>query len=142
MYCNNHMLCLGDCPETFKSLPYNHLGINNFEFLKYYFLVQMCDMYKLWRIRLLTQLDGQLIHINFYLDLSKAFDSLNHNILLNKLSYYGVTHMANTLLRSYLYIQPKTICHGWGRKFFHTTHNIRCSPRICYWTFFIQRPYK
>ena len=52
--------------------------------------------------RLLTQLDGQLIPINFYLDLSKAFDSLNHNILLNKLSYYGVTHMANTLLRSYL----------------------------------------
>ena len=52
--------------------------------------------------RLLTQLDGQLIPINFYLDLSKAFDSLNHNILLNKLSYYGVTHMANTLLSSYL----------------------------------------
>ena len=20
MYCNNHMLCLGDCPKTFKSL--------------------------------------------------------------------------------------------------------------------------
>ena len=40
--------------------------------------------------------------VNFYLNLSKAFDSLNHNILLNKLSYYGVTHMANTLLRSYL----------------------------------------
>ena len=52
--------------------------------------------------RLLTQLDGQLIPINLYLDLSKAFDSFNHNILLNKLSYYGVTHMANTLLRSYL----------------------------------------
>ena len=52
--------------------------------------------------RLLTQLDGQLIPINFFLDLSKAFDSLNHNILIIKLSYYGVTHMANTLLRSYL----------------------------------------
>ena len=24
MYCNNHMLCLGDCPKTFKSLTYNH----------------------------------------------------------------------------------------------------------------------
>ena len=31
------MLCLGDCPKTIKSLPYNHLGINNFEFLKYFF---------------------------------------------------------------------------------------------------------
>ena len=38
MYCNNHMLCLGDCPKTFKSLTYNHLEINNFEFLKYFFL--------------------------------------------------------------------------------------------------------
>ena len=47
MYCNNHMLCLGDCPKTFKSLTYNHLEINNFEFLKYFFSVQMCDMYKL-----------------------------------------------------------------------------------------------
>ena len=47
MYGNNHMLCLGDCPKAFKSLTYNHLEINNFEFLKYFFLVQMCDMYKL-----------------------------------------------------------------------------------------------
>ena len=31
------MLCLGDCPKTIKSLPYNHLEINNFEFLKYFF---------------------------------------------------------------------------------------------------------
>ena len=31
------MLCLGNCPKTIKSLPYNHLGINNFEFLKYFF---------------------------------------------------------------------------------------------------------
>ena len=37
--------------------------------------------------RLPTQLDGQLIPINLYLNLSKAFDSLNLNILLDKLSY-------------------------------------------------------
>ena len=41
------MLCLVDCPKTFKSLTYNHLEINNFKILKYVFLVQMCDMYKL-----------------------------------------------------------------------------------------------
>ena len=36
------------------------------------------------------------------MDLSKAFDSLNHNILLQKLTYYGIRNSAITLLRSYL----------------------------------------
>ena len=29
MDCNNHMLCLGDCPKTFKSLTYNHIHCHN-----------------------------------------------------------------------------------------------------------------
>ena len=36
------------------------------------------------------------------MDLSKAFDSLSHGILLNKLTYYGVKNSVNDLLRSYL----------------------------------------
>ena len=36
------------------------------------------------------------------MNLSKAFDSLTHVILLNKLTYYGVKNSANDLLRSYL----------------------------------------
>ena len=31
MYCNNHMLCLGDCPKTFKSLTYNPLHMKTYE---------------------------------------------------------------------------------------------------------------
>ena len=34
--------------------------------------------------RLLDQLNQQKIPINFYLDLSKTFDGLNHNILIEK----------------------------------------------------------
>ena len=37
--------------------------------------------------RLLIQLDSRKIPINFYIDLSKAFDSLSHDILLQKLLY-------------------------------------------------------
>ena len=52
--------------------------------------------------RLLAQLKNHKIPINFYIDLAKAFDSLNHDILLDKLSYYGVNGTAKTLLKSFL----------------------------------------
>ena len=40
--------------------------------------------------------------INLYVDLSKAFDSLDHNILLSKLIFYGLDDKAINLSRSYL----------------------------------------
>ena len=52
--------------------------------------------------RLLAKLKNHKIPINFYIDLAKAFDSLNHDILLDKLSYYGVNGTPKTLLKSYL----------------------------------------
>ena len=52
--------------------------------------------------RLLNQLNKHSIPINFYIDLSKAFDSLRHDILNEKLAYYGVKNKALDLLKSYL----------------------------------------
>ena len=37
-----------------------------------------------------------------YLDLSKAFDTLNFNILLNKLQYYGINGISLSLIKNYL----------------------------------------
>ena len=42
------------------------------------------------------------IPIAIYLDLSKAFDTINHSILLDKLKYYGLQSKALSLLKKYL----------------------------------------
>ena len=38
-----------------------------------------------------NEIDGKYTPVNIYIDLSKAFDTLNFDILLHKLNYYGVT---------------------------------------------------
>ena len=52
--------------------------------------------------RITHKLDLAEIPLNIYIDLSKAFDTLNHNILLDKLDYYGVRNKSLELFQSYL----------------------------------------
>ena len=45
------------------------------------------------------QLDANKIPVSVYLDLSKAFDSLSHKILLDKIIYLGITGLACKLCK-------------------------------------------
>ena len=62
--------------------------------------------------RVLDQMDKHKISTNFYMDLSKSFDRLRHDILLDKLTYYGVTNPAKKTNRKLLK-QSYVVCSDW-----------------------------
>ena len=73
--------------------------------------------------RNIDNMNRNLTPVNVYIDLSKAFDCLDHNILLSKLKFYGLSDDTIRLLKNYLsdreqYVQLgniKSQLHGISR---------------------------
>jgi len=54
-------------------------------------------------------IDNGEFAITLFLDLSKAFDTVNHSILSSKLSYYGIKGLENLWFKSYLQKRRQTV---------------------------------
>ena len=59
-------------------------------------LVDLCDKISL-------ALDRKEIAAGVFIDLSKAFDNVNHNILFDKLQHYGIRGLALDWVKSYFH---------------------------------------
>ena len=52
--------------------------------------------------RVSDALDKKRTTVGVFIDLSKAFDTVDHTILLNKLDYYGIKGLALEWFKNYL----------------------------------------
>ena len=74
---------------------------------------------------LITQMDENKVPLNVYLDLSKAFDTLDHSILLQKLEYYGFKNMSLNLMKSYLSSRKQYVYYNeTSSNFLHITTGV------------------
>ena len=63
--------------------------------------------------RIKQEMDAKKIPFSVFLDLSKAFDTLDHTISLTKLHYYGVRDTALNWFKSYLFKRTRYFeCNG------------------------------
>ena len=92
-YFNSHGL-LNDCQYGFRKGYSTYMAITNFH------------------NKILKDLDCGMYSIGLFFDLSKAFDTVDHGILLDKLNHYGVSGACLKWLKNYLYKRKQFVSYN------------------------------
>ena len=109
---------------------YNFLEINNILYEKQYgFRKKNSTIFSLIEItkRIKESIDNKKFGCGIFIDLSKAFDTVNHDILLKKLDHYGIRGIALNWFESYL---KDRLQYLW-RIIRMEINNLWCSPGLC-----------
>ena len=91
--------------KAFKKRLLNFLDSNNILTSRQYgFRVGLStsDAILSFYLKVLNNFNNKLKTLGIFFDFTKAFDTINHNMLLNKLTYYGIRGSAHKWIESYL----------------------------------------
>ena len=89
----------------------------------------MCD-------KISSAIDRREHAIGVLLDLSKAFDTVNHRILVEKLEYYGIRGLVLDLVKSYFSDRSQFVEYNNHKSSFHPiTCEVWSATRLNSWSF-------
>ena len=117
--CENYrpISLLSNISKIFEKIMYNRvenflISSNQFYDLQFGFRRKHSTNHALLSIveTIREAMDNKLFSCGVFIDLEKAFDTVNHKILLSKLSYYGIRGNANTWFESYLTGRTQSVC--------------------------------
>ena len=99
--------------KIFNNRLMNFLNSNNLLYLRQYgFRKNMSTSMAIMELveNITTAMDNGKFTIGVFIDLKKAFDTVDHSILVTKLDHYGIRGVAKQWLSSYLENRKQYVC--------------------------------